>query len=44
MRKEKDEIIELFHSHLVNTEMTVRDGFWMNWRRRYLWLISIVGE
>ncbi len=28
MRKEKDEIIELFHSHLVNTEMTVRDGFW----------------
>lgn len=28
MRKEKDEIIELFHSRLVDTEMPVRDGFW----------------
>lgn len=28
MKKEKDEITELFRSTLTNAEMTVRDGFW----------------
>lgn len=28
MKKEKDEITDLFRSRLTETEMTVRDGFW----------------
>lgn len=28
MKKENDEITDLFRSHLGNAEMTVRDGFW----------------
>ena len=28
MKKENDEITDLFRSRLGNAEMTVRDGFW----------------
>ena len=40
MKKENDEITDLFRTRLADAGMTVRDGFW-SFRRTSLWLASI---
>ena len=41
MKKENDEITDLFRTRLADAGMSVRDGFWEELRRISLWLASI---
>lgn len=41
MKKENDEITDLFRTRLADAGMAVRDGFGKSFRRTSLWLANI---
>lgn len=44
MKKENDEITDLFRSRLGNAEMTVRDGFWEELNSEMMVRTAITGK